>query len=98
MSDENKTANDKRAAAALPSGALTRIPVTQIFWAENIDLPGGHGQVSNTKCEPPKHDSDRYFTCDFIPAWQVLELAYIAGKDSQPIVSRIPIAHVRRFV
>lgn len=94
----NETVSDqKQPAPKAKPDALTRIPVKHLYFAENIDLPGGNGQVSNKETFQNPPAVTRYFSCDFIPAWQQFELTYHAGGNTEPEVQLIPACHVRRW-
>lgn len=83
-------------------GKLTRVPVKHLYFAENIDFQGGgESQVSNRACIRISADDPmtqrRTWVSDFIPAWQVFELSFVAAPDSTPITELIPAVHVRRW-
>lgn len=79
-----------------PKDSLTRIAVKHLHFAENLDLPGGTNQVSNVKCYAETEHSAKYYTAEFIPAWQQFEIT-LHRFGAPPEVCMMPAAHVRRW-
>ena len=84
----NETQSDKR------KDNLTRVQARQLWFTENIDLPGAQ-QVSNIKCWREGEQS-RYFLADWIPAWQSFEVSYYESSALNK-VQIVPACHVRRW-
>lgn len=96
---QTTTAKPEAAPANDNRPALTRVPVRILFFYSNEhqDLPGGHGQVSNVKCWREPAHTPRWFTCDFLPAWQTFELHYhLEGKESE--IVNIPVGAVKKWI
>lgn len=104
----NETNSDKQktppqAAPVPPKPApkavdnLARIAVHHLYFAENVDLPGGTNQVSNVPCRAVPPTNPRFFECDFLPGWQMFELRFTPGAKVEPITQLIPAMHVRRW-
>lgn len=95
MSDDKKS-DDKKPSAPAPKDSLTRVPVKHLHFADNLDLPGGTNQVSNVKCYAETEHSAKYYTAEFIPAWQQFEIT-LHRFGAPPEVCMMPVAHVRRW-
>jgi hypothetical protein len=96
MSNENL----KSPIADKPADKLTRIPVRQIFWntaQTNMDHAGS-SQTSNTKMFAEPANVPSKWKAVFLPAWQHIELTYIAGQGASPVVEMIPIHKVLRWI
>ena len=90
MSNETKTDNKQAQSIA----SLTRYPVRQVWFDENLDTLGAQ-QVSNLKGWK-QGDVARYHEIDWVPAWQAFHIRYFeSGKfnSEQWITAR----SVRRF-
>lgn len=76
---------------------LTRIPVRQIFWKGNSKDHAGASQISNTKCFAEPIGVPSKWSAVYIPAWQHIELTFVAGQGATAVVEMIPIADVGRW-
>lgn len=99
------TADDKkqllqapaRPAANENTPQVTRVAVKHLFFTEYADLPSGSNQVSNIKCYADPPQATRFFTCDWIPAWQMFEITFHPGGEAGNVVELMPACHIKRW-
>ena len=97
---KEKTIAEKYFAELYGDGKLTRVPVAHLYFKVDDQFDFSEisvSQKSNLECKRFDLEKGRYFVCDFIPAWQVFELTWVAGVDSPPTTTMLPTTHVRRW-
>lgn len=76
----NETASDKKPTPPKDNN-LTRIPVRWLRFVENFDIPA-QPQVSNLKGYAFPEGNPKWWSIQFIPAWQQFEITLMSGDKS----------------
>ncbi|HEX4351831.1 MAG TPA: hypothetical protein VHZ95_02935 [Polyangiales bacterium] len=84
--------------SAKPTQGQTRIPVSYIWFRDQLDLPGGNAIQTEIACGRHGKPGRQFFVAHFVPAHQVIEMEFYRNAETEPEpLDSIPVAFVKRM-